>query len=228
MEEGEGEYSHVVDVLQIPSWSDTLQLIQLYKKFPHLQLISRLPGYHDLLQGVSLESRFEHDPRLNQIVSLWRGDLLRLNTDAIVNSSHHQLAGGGGIDGKIHWAIGEPLLHELQNFKTLASGHSIITSGFNLPCKYIIHTVAPHGENPTLLEACYRSALDLAKERGLRTIGFCCLGTGHYEYPPVSAAQVALRTVHNWLTQDDNWTYIDRIIFSVFMARDECIYEGLV
>eukprot|EP00026_Physarum_polycephalum_P014499 Phypoly_transcript_15020.p1 GENE.Phypoly_transcript_15020~~Phypoly_transcript_15020.p1 ORF type:complete len:240 (+),score=27.54 Phypoly_transcript_15020:100-720(+) len=192
-----------------------------------MKLINRLPQFHDLFSDVLLTQKFLHNDRFNQIVCLWRGDLLRLQVDAIVNSAHRDMGGGGGIDGKIQWKAGKGLVDILRDLYCNV-GKAIVTPGFKLPCKNIIHAVASRERDPSILESCYRAALEEVVANNFRTIGFCCIGTGHYENPPVEAAQVALGTIREWLEIDDNYKKVDKIIFSVFSARDECIYEEVM
>eukprot|EP01105_Mastigella_eilhardi_P019561 TRINITY_DN4612_c0_g1_i1.p3 TRINITY_DN4612_c0_g1~~TRINITY_DN4612_c0_g1_i1.p3 ORF type:complete len:122 (+),score=25.80 TRINITY_DN4612_c0_g1_i1:320-685(+) len=97
-----------------------------------------------------------------------------------------------------------------------------------LPAKYVIHTVGPLGEDETLLQSCYEHSLDLAVEHGLRSVAFCCISTGHYNYPIVKATHVALRTVRRWLDQPEHKPLMDLIVFCVKTTRDEVVYQDVM
>ena len=134
---------------------------------------------------------------------------------------------GGGVDGEIHKAAGHELYEECLTLGGCATGDAKITRGYKLPARYIIHTVGPVGENPVALASCYSRALQILLENNLRTICFCCISTGTYGYPQEKAAQVALSTVRNWLSEKENYEKIDRIVFCTFLDRDKEIYEAL-
>jgi len=177
--------------------------------------ISVLPGGADKV-----------DKTLANKVSLWEGDITKLEIDAIVNAANSGLRGGGGVDGAIHRAAGEYLQQECASLNGCPVGGAKITGGYMLPAKYIIHTVGPQGEIPEKLRECYQNSLTAAKQNAVRTIAFPCISTGIYGYPQKSAASVALSTVKKFLL--DNPDSIDRVIFCVFLKTDKAIYEELL
>jgi len=145
-------------------------------------------------------------------ITLLTADLTRLAVDAIVNAANRQLLGGGGVDGAIHRAAGPRLLQACRALPEVASGvrcptgEARITPGFELPAAHVIHTVGPvwrggsHGE-PEQLAACYRNALQLAREHGLRSIAFPAISCGAYGYPPELAAEAACRSLRRTLAE---------------------------
>ncbi|XP_077172554.1 ADP-ribose glycohydrolase MACROD2 isoform X2 [Paroedura picta] len=166
---------------------------------------------------------------LSEKVSLYRGDITLLEVDAIVNAANSSLLGGGGVDGCIHRAAGPYLVAECRNLSGCETGQAKITCGYDLPAKYVIHTVGPiargnisdtHKED---LANCYKSSLKLAKENLIRSIAFPCISTGIYGFPNEPAAVVALTTIKEWLSK--NYHEMDRVIFCVFLEVDYKIYK---
>ncbi|XP_073528306.1 ADP-ribose glycohydrolase MACROD2 isoform X3 [Phyllobates terribilis] len=162
-------------------------------------------------------------------VSLYKGDITQLEVDAIVNAANSSLLGGGGVDGCIHRASGPFLSAECRTLRGCETGKAKITCGYELPAKYVIHTVGPiargqlsdfHKEN---LAKCYESSLALIKENNIRSIAFPCISTGIYGFPNEPAAIIALTTAKEWLKK--NRDEIDRIIFCVFLDIDYKIYK---
>ena len=135
-----------------------------------------------------------------------RGDITKLEVDAIVNAANKSLLGGGGVDGAIHRAAGPELLEACKTLNGAETGEAKLTPGFNLPAKYVIHTVGPvyrDGENgePEKLKACYKNSIKLALENDIQTIAFPAISTGIYRYPLKEATEIAVQTVYE-LTKD--------------------------
>ncbi|XP_023587195.1 ADP-ribose glycohydrolase MACROD2 [Trichechus manatus latirostris] len=166
---------------------------------------------------------------LSEKVSLYRGDITLLEIDAIVNAANGSLLGGGGVDGCIHRAAGPCLLAECRNLNGCDTGHAKITCGYDLPAKYVIHTVGPiarghiNGSHKEDLANCYKSSLILVKENNIRSVAFPCISTGIYGFPNEPAAVIALSTIKEWLAK--NHHEVDRIIFCVFLEVDFKIYK---
>lgn len=142
------------------------------------------------------------------MIELIKGDITKLAVDAIVNAANSSLIGGGGVDGAIHRAGGNQILEECKKWKmtngNLKTGHAMVTSGGNLPSKFVIHTVGPVWQGglkneDVLLADCYINALHIAKEKGLASIAFPNISTGVYKFPKRDAAEVAVATVQNFL-----------------------------
>lgn len=117
---------------------------------------------------------------------------------------------------------------ECQSLEECEPGNAKITGGYKLPAKYIIHAVGPIGEKPDLLGDCYKHSLDLLRENGLTTIAFPCISTGIYGYPNGSAANVALKSVREWLDGNEYMNQIKRIIFCLFLEVDIKVYHKLL
>ncbi|XP_043993207.1 ADP-ribose glycohydrolase MACROD2 isoform X1 [Gambusia affinis] len=166
---------------------------------------------------------------LGDKVSLYKGDITVLEVDAIVNAANTSLLGGGGVDGCIHKAAGCCLYDECHSLNGCETGKAKITCGYDLPARYVIHTVGPvargHVGDKEIkdLTSCYKNSLDLVKEYDLRTVAFPCISTGIYGYPNEPAADIALGTVKKWI--EENSDKITRVIFCVFLETDFAIYK---
>lgn len=161
-------------------------------------------------------------------ISLIRGDITREDTDAIVNAANSRLAGGGGVDGAIHAAGGPAIMEECRKIGSCPTGTAVITTGGRLKAKFVIHTVGPiyrdgkHGE-PRLLESAYRSSLQLAFERGLKSVAFPSISTGVYGYPVEEAASIALSTVIDFVKKNKG---LELVRFNLFSDRDLSVYKS--
>ncbi|XP_032396413.1 ADP-ribose glycohydrolase MACROD2 isoform X4 [Etheostoma spectabile] len=166
---------------------------------------------------------------LSDKVSLYKGDITVLEVDVIVNAANSSLLGGGGVDGCIHKAAGSCLYDECHSLNGCETGKAKITCGYDLPAKYVIHTVGPvargHvGSTETNdLTSCYQNSLRLMEEHDLTTVAFPCISTGIYGFPNEPAADIALNTVKNWIEQNPD--KITRVIFCVFLETDFAIYK---
>ena len=152
---------------------------------------------------------------MDQIITTTKGDITKLSVDAIVNAANTSLLGGGGVDGAIHRAAGHGLLEECITLNGCKTGQSKITKGYNLPAKFIIHTVGPvwHGGNKNereLLRSCYNTSLNLAKENGIKTIAFPAISYGVYHSPLEEACNIATDTVREFIIKND---CLEKVIF---------------
>ena len=173
-------------------------------------------------------------------IYLWQGDITTLAADAIVNAANSQMLGcfvpcHGCIDNAIHTYAGVQLRLACaaamrQQGQEEATGHAKITKAYNLPCRFVLHTVGPiicgsvTKADRELLASCYRSCLDLAAETGLHSVAFCCISTGEFHFPGELAAEIAVHTVQAWQQQHPNQI---EAIFNVFKDSDYEIYQRL-
>lgn len=155
-------------------------------------------------------------------IEVIKGDITKMDVDAIVNAANTTLMGGGGVDGAIHRAAGPELLEECRQLEGCESGHAKITAGYDLPARYVIHTVGPVWNNgmqneEALLASCYRNSLRLAASRQLRTIAFPSISTGVYRFPFQRASAIAIKTINEFLSQDST---IEKIFLVCFSDED--------
>lgn len=178
---------------------------------------------------------------INDRLILWRGDITTLKVDAIVNAANSALRGcfvpcHSCVDNIIHSVSGIQLrlaCDELMNEQGYdePTGKAKITPAFNLPCRYVLHTVGPIVSGQLTenhcrqLADCYRSCLELAAESKLKSIAFCCISTGEFHFPQKRAAEIAVKTVIDFLNTDDS---IEKVVFNVFKQEDDEIYRNLL
>ena len=163
-------------------------------------------------------------------IEIIEGDITKLKVDAIVNAANTSLLGGGGVDGAIHRAAGSELLKECRKLNGCKTGEAKITKGYNLPAKYVIHTVGPvwfRGINneDELLSNCYKNSLNLAVEYKIKTIAFPSISTGVYSFPFERAGNIAVNTVRKYLEKENS---IDKVIFVCFGAEAFEIYKKII
>ena len=161
-------------------------------------------------------------------IELWTGDITRLAVDAIVNAANERLLGGSGVDGAIHRAAGSGLLDECRAIGGCHTGEAVITGGYRLPAKHVIHTVGPvwrggaQGE-PALLRACYRNCMALAERQGLASIAFPAISTGVYGYPPREAAEIAVSELRATSAEA-----VRRVVFVCFDEAGTAVYAEVL
>ena len=172
---------------------------------------------------------------------VWQGDITTLRCDAIVNAANSQMLGcfvpcHGCIDNAIHTYAGVQLRLECAEIMRRQghaeeTGQAKLTKAYNLPCRYVLHTVGPIVQgavtkrDKALLESCYRACLELALENGLRSVAFCCISTGEFHFPNEDAARIAVRTVQSFRAQHPD---APEVIFNVFQDKDAAIYRQLL
>lgn len=157
-------------------------------------------------------------------------DITTLRVEAIVNAANSSLLGGGGVDGAIHRAAGPKLLEECRTLGGCPTGQAKITRGYNLPAKFVIHTVGPvwsggKQDEEALLESCYRNSLELAVKNGVRTIAFPAISTGVYRFPLERATRIAVATVADYL---QTHPMLEGVTFCTFGPEAHRVYSQMV
>ena len=167
-------------------------------------------------------------------IGLQKGDIIGLHVDAIVNAANTSLLGGGGVDGAIHRAGGQPIMDECIQIRNrqggCAVGEAVITTAGNLPAKFVIHTVGPVWSKSNtgadaLLSNAYRNSLQLATQNDVKTIAFPNISTGIYHFPKDKAAEIAVHTVKDFLSSNKK---IEKVIFVCFDEENYDVYQKLL
>jgi len=163
-------------------------------------------------------------------ITLTRGDITTLETDAIVNAANRSLLGGGGVDGAIHRAAGPSLLEACRKLNGCETGQAKITEGFRLPSRYVIHAVGPvwrggQNDEARLLRDCYINSLRLAAEYRLKSIAFPNISTGVYGFPKEKAAGIAIDAVRSFMKAPGT---VEQVWFVVFDPENEQIYRTIL
>ncbi|KAG5715417.1 MACRO domain-containing protein 2 [Termitomyces sp. T112] len=208
------ESSNIVRLAKIPT------IAERYKK-------------STLEAAVSDKILYQPNSALLERISIYQGDITRVEVDSIVNAANKSLLGGGGVDGAIHHAAGPRLLEECRTLNGCMTGNSKITRGYCLPARYVIHTVGPvyspdaAEEKARQLASCYRTSLEVAVENQVRHVAFPSVSTGIYGYPIVDATRVALDQVRRFVESEPGKT-LERVVFVVWSNKDLEAYESLV
>ncbi len=169
----------------------------------------------------------DREPMPNRLAVV-EGDITRQCVDAIVNAANTTLLGGGGVDGAIHRAAGPELLAECRTLGGCATGAAKITRGYQLPARWVIHTVGPvwrgggHGEDE-LLASCYQSCFALVEQYGIKTVAFPSISTGAYGFPMERAARIAVREAKNFLARNRS---VEKILLVCFGTEARKIYQA--
>ena len=195
-------------------------IIDLFDNF--VKILGVVAYLAKALQFINLQLYKDSSPISSTMgkIKIIKGDITKLNCDAIVNAANSSLLGGGGVDGAIHYAAGPELLAECRTLHGCRTGEAKITKGYKLPARFVIHTVGPVYDEYTpdeaekLLTSCYENSLKLAKENGLKTIAFPLISAGVYGYPKLEAVKVAVETMK--LHQDD----FDELTLVLFGERE--------
>jgi O-acetyl-ADP-ribose deacetylase (regulator of RNase III) len=167
---------------------------------------------------------------MKTVIELIRSDITKLETDAIVNAANNSLLGGGGVDGAIHRAAGPELLEECKTLNGCETGKAKITKGYNLPAKFVIHTVGPVWKGgifneKELLAGCYRHSLELALKNDCNSIAFPNISTGIYRFPKDLAAEIAIREVKSFQEKHGK---PEKILFVCFDEENYHIYQNIL
>ena len=169
---------------------------------------------------------------MNQRISLLKGDITKIEADAIVNAANSSLRGGGGVDGAIHRAGGSDILEDCRKIVArqggCKTGEAVITTAGKLPAQFVIHTVGPvwnggHINEELLLANCYTKSLELAVKNGIKTIAFPNISTGIYHFPKDLACTIALKTVNEFLNKNDT---LEKVLFICFDDENYDYYKN--
>ena len=242
------QYREQAEAFPVDAFSQRRLLRSLMNVRPPMPLAPKFLEVQDALLSAEREEKgvvngetlvpTQADPRL----VLWQGDITRLRADAIVDADNSALLGcfapcHGCIDNAIHSAAGLQLRDECFRLME-AQGHpepngrAKLTGGYNLPARHVLHTVGPIVRGRVTqrdreeLASCYHACLELAAANGLRSVAFCCISTGEFHFPNQEAAEIAVRTVREFLEQQT--TSVERVIFNVFKDLDAAIYRRLL
>ncbi len=194
---------------------------------------------NDLFSTIGRET---NEPSISIDINILKDDITKREVDIIVNAGHEDLTGGGGVDGAIHKAAGHQLLGECLNLYGCGEGEARLTGGYNLPAKYIIHTVGPiwspnkekQEQAKRVLSNCYKSCLEIAERQGMKSIAFPCISTGAFCFPKKLAAQIAIHTIYEWFhryignIKNTEGCYLDVVEIVCFSDEDVDIYEQVV
>lgn len=233
--------------IELPSSED--ELFRIYRSLVNVRMpvpISEeyLQIEDEYLKNIIEENGITEVENLTEAehgIFLWQGDITTLKCDAIVNAANSQMLGcfvpcHACIDNCIHTFSGIRLRMKCAEIMKKQgheepTGKAKITPAYNLPCRYVLHTVGPivngnlTDEHRKLLESCYRSCLELAKEHGIKSIAFCCISTGVFGFPQKEAAEIAVKTVRRYKSETKSDI---KVIFNVFKDEDRIIYENIL
>ncbi|XP_044755652.1 ADP-ribose glycohydrolase MACROD2-like [Coccinella septempunctata] len=212
------KHKNSISLEKIPTWK-------------HMSESEKLPNPVKKMDNCPIDASLNE--KLAEKISIFEGDITKLAIDAIVNAANSSLQGGGGVDGAIHRAAGSFLKLEGATLAPCKTGDAKITGGYQLPAKYVIHTVGPRldrgqleNSHVRLLENCYSNSLQLLVSKNLRSIAFPCISTGIYGYPNLPAAHTAAYEVRKFLEKEH--TKVDRVIFCLFLQQDKQIYREVL
>ncbi|WP_149553973.1 protein-ADP-ribose hydrolase [Treponema pectinovorum] len=212
----------------------------------YLQELNRERGFTDIVDLKPVKTakpiKTVQGDSGNYELYLWQGDITTLKVDAIVNAANSQMLGcfsplHACIDNCIHTYAGIQLRLECDKIMKKQghaepTGQAKITSAYNLPCRYVLHTVGPiinfsvRNEDKILLASCYKNCLEKASEKNLESVAFCCISTGVFRFPAKLAAEIAVKTVEKWLTENLHKS-VKKVVFNVFTSSDLQIYKAI-